>query len=91
MGVVGLMFGGIGGSFLVQDEKNYLRPSQDKMHWWYTHIASMGDSYNSAVTGFIVVNIQIQQFIWVQWGLPATISGTLIGSTIRKYKIQFAK
>ncbi len=89
MGVVGLVFGAIGTSFLVQDVRNFFRPPKEKMHWWYSHIASMGGSYISATTAFIVVNIQIGNFNWVLWVLPALIGGILITKTIRRYKAQF--
>ena len=91
MGIVGIVFGLIGGSFLVQDIRKFLRPPQEKMHWWYGHIASMGGSYISAVTAFIVVNIQLPQYNWMLWVLPAMIGGIIIVRTIRKYKMQFAR
>ena len=91
MGIVGIVFGLIGGSFLVQDIRKFLRPPQEKMHWWYGHIASMGGSYISAVTAFIVVNIQLPQYNWMLWVLPAMIGGIIIARTIRKYKVQFAR
>ena len=67
MGIVALTFSGIGLSFLFIDVRNFIRPPKEKMHWWFTHIGSMGGSYISAVTAFIVVNIQFQQFNWVLW------------------------
>ena len=91
MGIVGLVFGAIGSSFLLQDLRKFFGKPPEKMHWWYGHIASMGGSYISAVTAFIVVNIQIPQFGWVLWVLPAVVGGVLIGRTIRRYKVQFAK
>ena len=90
MGIVGIAFGSIGLSFLVQDVKNFIRPPKEKMPWLYGHIASMGGSYISAVTAFIVVNIQIGQFNWILWILPAAIGGLLIGRSIRYYKLQHA-
>ncbi len=90
MGIVGIAFGAIGASFLFQDVKKFFRPPKEKMHWWYGHIASMGGSYISAVTAFIVVNIQIGQFNWILWILPAVIGGSLIGRSIRYYKAQHA-
>lgn len=91
MGVVGLVFGAIGTSFLVQDIREFFRPPREKMQWWYTHIASMGGSYIAATTAFLVVNIQIQNFNWALWILPSIIGGILIARTVRKYKIQFAR
>ena len=91
MGIVGITFGLIGSSFLIQDIRSFFKPPLEKMHWWHGHIASMGGSYISAVTAFVVVNIQFEQFNWILWVLPAAIGGTIIGRTIRKYKIQFAR
>jgi len=90
MGIVGLVFGLIGLTFLVNDIKTYINPPTEKMHWWYTHIASMGGSYIAATTAFVVVNIQLPQFQWVLWIIPSVIGSILISSTIRKYKKRFA-
>lgn len=87
MGIVAITFGAIGSSFLFNDIKRFFSPPKEKMHWWYGHISSMGGSYISAVTAFVVVNIQLPQFQWVLWILPGIIGGILIGRTIRKYKV----
>ena len=91
MGIVGLVFGFIGLTFLVNDIKSYVNPPTEKMHWWYTHISSMGGSYIAATTAFIVVNIQLPHYQWVLWIIPSVIGGILIGRTIRKYKREFAR
>lgn len=91
MGIVGLVFGLIGLTFLVNDIKSYVNPPTEKMHWWYTHISSMGGSYIAATTAFIVVNIQLPHYQWVLWIIPSVIGGILIGRTIRKYKREFAR
>jgi uncharacterized membrane protein len=91
MGIVGLVFGLIGLTFLVNDIKSYVNPPTEKMHWWYTHISSMGGSYIAATTAFIVVNIQLPNYQWVLWIIPSVIGGVLIGKTIRKYKREFAR
>ncbi len=90
MGIVAMTFGGIGLSFLISDIRSFITPPKEKMHWWFTHIGSMGGSYISAVTAFVVVNIQFQQFNWVLWILPPMIGSIVIGKTIRKYRVQFA-
>lgn len=90
MGIVAIAFGVIGSSFLVSDIRQFFNPPKEKMHWWYGHISSMGGSYISAVTAFVVVNIQLPQLQWTLWVLPAVIGGTLIGRTIRKYKLKFS-
>ncbi len=91
MGTVALVFGAIGATFLVNDVRSFFNPPKEKMHWWYTHISSMGGSYIAAFTAFVVVNIQLPQYQWVLWILPSIIGGILIGKTIRKYKLQFGK
>ncbi len=90
MGIVAIVFSVIGSSFLLGDIRNFIKPPQEKMHWWYGHISGMGGSYISAVTAFIVVNVQLPQFQWVLWILPAIIGSIFIGRSIRKYKVQFA-
>jgi uncharacterized membrane protein len=90
MGIVAMVFGGIGSTFLISDIRGYFGPAPEKMHWWYGHIAGMGGSYISAVTAFVVVNISIPGFSWVLWIIPSIIGGSLIGRTIRKYKLRFS-
>jgi uncharacterized membrane protein len=90
MGIVAIAFGTLGMTFFISDIKSFFSPPKEKMHWWYGHISSMGGSYISAVTAFIVVNIQLSQFQWVLWILPGVIGGVLIGRTIRKYKVKFS-
>jgi len=89
IGIAALLFGILGSIFLLRDIKNFVRPPKEKMHWWYSHISSMGGSYISAVTAFVVVNIQLPQHNWILWILPGIIGGIIIGRTIRKYKAKF--
>jgi uncharacterized membrane protein len=89
MGIVALVFGGIGASFVRKDIVQFFRPPQEKMHWWYGHISSMGGSYISAVTAFIVVNIRLAEFQWVLWIVPSIVGTILIIRTIRFYKAKF--
>jgi uncharacterized membrane protein len=91
MGIAGITFGAIGSSFLIMDVRNFIRPPKEKMHWWFTHLGSMGGSYISAITAFVVVNVELPQYNWVLWILPAAIGSLLIARTIRKYKTQFGK
>lgn len=89
MGVTGIVFGTIGSVFLFQDVRSFIRPPKEKMHWWFTHIGSMAGSYISAITAFVVVNIQLPQHNWVLWVLPTAVGSVLIAKTIRKYKKEF--
>ncbi|MCU0419025.1 MAG: hypothetical protein MUC38_05145 [Cyclobacteriaceae bacterium] len=90
MGVVALVFGTIGCATVALDIRKFRTPPTDKMHWWYGHINGMGGSYISAVTAFVVVNIQLPQFQWVLWILPSLVGGMLISRTIRFYRTKFA-
>jgi hypothetical protein len=90
MGIVAIVFGAIGTAFVIKDIKLF-KSTPEKMHWWYGHISSMGASYISATTAFVVVNISIPGFGWALWILPSVIGGSLIGRTIRHYKMQFSK
>ena len=90
MGAVAVTFGLIGCGFLWLDVRRFWNPPADRMHWWYGHINSMGGSYISAITAFIVVNIQLPQFQWVLWVLPSLIGSLIIGRTIRRYRAKFS-
>jgi hypothetical protein len=90
MGVVGIVFGGIGLSLVISDVQKIFNPPSDRMHWWYGHISSMGGSYIAAITAFVVVNIQLPQFQWVLWILPSVVGSIIIGQTIRFYRKKFA-
>ena len=91
MGIPAIVFGSIGSTLLISDVKNFITPPKEKMHWWFTHLGSMGGSYISATTAFVVVNIQPPQYGWVLWILPTIVGSTLITFTIIKYKRQFKK
>lgn len=91
MGIAAIVFGVVGSIFLFKDIQNFVRPPKAKMHWWYSHIGSMGGSYISAVTAFVVVNIELPSYNWVLWILPASVGGSIIAATIIKYKRQFEK
>jgi hypothetical protein len=91
MGIVAVAFAFIGSLFVRKDIRQFVRPPQEKMHWWYGHISSMGGSYISAFTAFIVTNIQVPEYQWVLWLLPSVIGTVLILRTIRHYKARFNK
>jgi uncharacterized membrane protein len=91
MGIPGIVFSTIGLVFLISDVRRFSHRPEDKMHWWYGHINSMGGSYISAVTAFVVTNIHLQQFQWTLWVLPSIIGGILIGRAVRKYKLKFSR
>jgi len=89
MGIVAIAFAFIGALFVRKDILQFVRPPKEKMHWWYGHISSMGGSYISASTAFVVTNIQLPQYQWVLWLLPSVVGTILITRTIRYYKARF--
>jgi uncharacterized membrane protein len=89
-GFVGIVFGGLGSSFLIRDILRFLRPPGEKMHWWFTHIAGMCGGYIATVTAFVVVNVRLNP-AWIAWLLPTAIGAPLIFRTVAKYKKQFAR
>jgi uncharacterized membrane protein len=91
IGIAALLFGTLGSVLLFLNVKNFSKPPKEKMRWWYSHIGSMGGSYISAVTAFVVVNVELPVYNWVLWILPGFIGGTIITFTIKKYKRQFEK
>jgi uncharacterized membrane protein len=88
-GIVAIVFGAIGCGFVVLDLRKFTRGTTDKMHWWFTHIGSMGGGYIATLTAFIVTNVRLSP-AWVLWLLPTVVGSVIISLTIRKYKIQFA-
>lgn len=91
MGITAIVFAIIGTTFLVKDISQFRSKTvPEKMHWWYGHISSMGASYISASTAFVVVNISIPGFGWALWILPSVIGTVIITRTTRYYKRKFA-
>lgn len=54
-------------------------------NWLFRHIVMMGAAYISALTAFLVVNIQMKLF-WIPWLLPSVIGTFLISRTVNKWK-----
>jgi uncharacterized membrane protein len=89
-GRVAIVFALLGVLFLFSDVKVYLFGPKDKMHWWYTHIGSMGGGYIATITAFVVVNFTLKPG-WILWLLPTVIGVPIIMVTIARYKKQFNK
>ena len=88
-GYVAIPFGLLSISFAWNDIKLFTRGPKEKMHWWYSHIGSMGGGYIATFTAFCVVNITFLPGL-VVWLLPPFIGAMIITYTITKYKKQFA-
>jgi uncharacterized membrane protein len=55
-----------------------------KTFWLETHIGRMIGSYISAVTAFLVVNVQIEQ-MWIIWLAPTLVGSVLISIFIARF------
>jgi len=55
-----------------------------KTFWLETHIGRMIGSYISAVTAFLVVNVQIEQ-MWIIWLAPTLVGSVIISIFIARF------
>jgi uncharacterized membrane protein len=82
---------GLGGLFIsLVDLRKFLfyrKIFQPRFGWLYTHVGRMGGSYISAVTAFIVVNVDFLPPL-VLWLGPSLIGTIFISSSIRRLKIK---
>jgi uncharacterized membrane protein len=85
-GIVLIVFGTIGISFVYKDWKNFTGRSTIKNFYLTTHIGRMAGAYIASLTAFIVVNNH--DFIpgIVAWLLPTFIITPLIFKWTRKYQ-----
>jgi len=84
-GIVFIVFGSIGLSFVYQDRINYLGKSAIKNYFLMSHIQRMIGSYIASATAFLVVNNNVLPSI-VAWLLPTVLLVPLIIFWSRKYK-----
>ncbi|MDX2128214.1 MAG: DUF2306 domain-containing protein [Chloroherpetonaceae bacterium] len=88
LGVVMIVFGGIGAVLGVQDLRKWMTLQPSKYQWFYDHIARMGASYIATLSAFSVVNFTFIPDV-IRW-LWATAFGTpLIIYTVRQYRARF--
>jgi uncharacterized membrane protein len=86
-----LVIFGLGGLFISIADLwkfyNASRVGSVRFTWLYTHVGRMGGSYISAVTAFIVVNVDFLPPL-VLWLGPSLIGTIFISSSIRRLKIK---
>lgn len=56
-----------------------LRPPQEKMHWWYEHMAGMMGTCIATITAFLVVNTSMLGFRSPYFILAVFLAPTLVG------------
>jgi hypothetical protein len=83
---VGLIVGGL-------QLRYWLRPPQEKMHWWFEHMGGMIGASVATLTAFLVVNAPRFGFTASNLGLwlgPAVLGQVGLALWTRKYRRQFA-
>lgn len=72
-----LIFGIIGTIGGVTTLRYWLRPPQERMHWWYQHMSDMIGTSIAAITAFLVLNAR--HFGLGTWSTLVWVGPTLIG------------
>jgi uncharacterized membrane protein len=90
LSTVAIIFGFVGLSIAGLDVKRFVSPPEDKMAWWYKHMANMIGSYIAAVTAFSVVNFHFLPTT-LRWLWPTMIGTPLIAIWITYYKLRVTK
>ena len=71
------------------------RPLPSRMAWWYQHMASIMVACITAVTAFLVLNVDRllgpmpSAVAWLPWILPTVVTVPLFLRWIRRYKVKF--
>lgn len=88
-GLVPVIFGSIGLLVAAIDVRAFLRPSDDKRAWWFTHMNRMLGAYIATVSAFSAVNFMFLPPL-VRWLWPTVIG--LAGSFLwaRHYRRKFS-
>jgi hypothetical protein len=88
--IVSVVFGIIGIRMGVGSLLSFLRPSRDKMFWWFDHMQGMMASYIAAMTAFSAVNLS-RWFgaAWWVWLWPTMLGVPMIILWSRYYKKKF--
>jgi hypothetical protein len=83
-GFVTLTFGCISIWMAYKDLTKFKYPPAEKLHWIESHGMRMAGAYTSAVTAFIVVNINTS-WQWVLWILPTFIIIPMAKQIVNRY------
>jgi hypothetical protein len=87
---VAMVFGIGGLATAGLDMVRFVRPSTERMTWWYAHMAGMLASYIAAVSAFSVVNFDFLPTV-ARWLWPSVVGTPLIFLWIAYYKRKFAR
>jgi hypothetical protein len=84
------VFGVLALLFAASEVRSFLRPPEDKRHWWYTHLRGMIAAYIATVTAFSSVNFKFLPMT-ARWLWPTAVGIAGITVWIRYYRRRFAR
>jgi uncharacterized membrane protein len=87
-GYISLVFATIGLHASANDLYGLVKPSTDRMAWWYDHMQGMITSYIAAVSAFSAVNFFFLPDA-LRWLWPTLIGAPLLGYWKRYYRKKF--
>jgi hypothetical protein len=90
LGIVPVVFGGLGMILAGLDIAKFVRPPADRNAWWFAHMGGMLGSYIATVSAFSVVNFTFLPTA-VRWLWPTVIGTPLIALWITYYRIRFSR
>jgi hypothetical protein len=90
LGVVAVVFGGLGLAFAGLQLWRFVWPPADPRRWWFAHMTGMLASYLAAVTAFSVVNATFLPPT-TRWLWPTLLGSPLIALWVTYYKRRFAR
>jgi hypothetical protein len=90
-GIVAIVFGITGLSFVFRDYYHFKKGSLDKNTWLYKHISGMIGGYIAAITAFSVVNFSNDVPVLLVWLAPTALGTPLIIGFTISYKKKFSK
>ena len=92
MHIILMVFGAIGCFLAVSDFRLFVQIIQhketSKNQWLLRHLGMMLGAYIATSTAFIVVNIQMMDYVWIPWLVPTAIGVPLIAFWKRKYLLK---
>ncbi len=89
--IVSIVFGVIGMRMGLGSVQGFLKPSGERMFWWFGHMQGMIGSYIAALTAFSAVNLT-RWFgaAWWVWLWPTIVGVPVIAIWTAYYKKRFA-
>jgi uncharacterized membrane protein len=88
--IVSIVFGAIGMRMGLGSIYGFIKPSDEKMFWWFRHMQGMIGSYIAAMTAFSAVNLS-HWFgaAWWVWLWPTIVGAPAIAIWTAYYKKKF--